>query len=171
MYALADLISIVFCFFVMTAWDEVSIISQLLRDNQYHRPTLANFVLGFVIFHLWINTAICWQYDWIYRIIPNAISRIISSVDSTVTTDQFATVCDFSFSLVWQLTLVENNPNHSSEKHACWISLMVLLSLRCWNQIWGKKYHPIVWELLWLVNDINTPYGKVIKNINDLTLC
>ena len=56
--ALADLISIVLCFFVMTAWDEDSIISQLLRDNQYHRPTLANFVLGFVIFHLWINTVI-----------------------------------------------------------------------------------------------------------------
>ena len=58
---------------------------------------------GFIIFqfHLQVNASIDRQFDQAYRVDPNPISGITSSVDCLENiTDQFAKVYDFCFSLM-----------------------------------------------------------------------
>ena len=82
-------------------------------------------------------------------VMPNSISGIVSSVDcSENTTDQFARVCNFSFStmLLMLQIWVQNNPDYSLEKYAHLVLFMVkaLLTTKCRGQIWGKKCCVIV---------------------------
>lgn len=74
------------------------------------------------------------------RVIPAPISGIMPSVDYLEnTTDQFAMVCNFCFSLDgdrFGLSLLRKSMRK------------MLPIMRCKGQIWGiKKCHPIVWKL------------------------
>ena len=82
------------------------------------------FCVLILIFHHWVNATIHWQYDSAYRIIPNPISGILSSVSCLEsTTGQFAKVCNFSSSLMQWLICVQNSHHHSLEKLACSLTM------------------------------------------------
>ena len=60
------------------------------------------FVFNFKIFHHHVNAAIHSQDSYVYRVILNLISGIVSSVNCTESIrDQFAMVCSFCLSLMW----------------------------------------------------------------------
>ena len=49
-----------------------------------------HFVFGFLLLHLCVNAAICWQHDLACRVIPNPTSRVASTVGCPESiTDQF----------------------------------------------------------------------------------
>ena len=80
------------------------------------------FCFQFHHLSLWVNAAIHWQYDLVYRVIPDLISGMVSSVACLVIADQFGKVCKtakITFSLMCQLLFgVQNHCNDPLQKHA-----------------------------------------------------
>ena len=82
-------------------------------------------VLNFcVIFHLWVNAAIHWQYDYVYWVNRNFISGIFLLIAWKISLCQF---WDFCFILMrWMIQLL-NNYYYSWEKNARFYFLFYLL--------------------------------------------
>ena len=109
------------------------------------------FCLQFHHLSLWVNAAIHWQYDLVYKVIPDPICGNVSSVACLVIADQFGKICKtakITFSPMCQLLSgVQNNRNYPLQQRAH----LMLLTVKALYPLQGtgvkserKKYCLIV---------------------------
>ena len=105
--------------------------SEIVREGKKEEVYLSGWLLKFqrqcafcvliLIFHHRVNATIHWQYDSAYRIIPNPISGIMSSVDCPENVWPVCQGSNFGFILMQQPIQAQNSYSSSSYKHVCQI--------------------------------------------------
>ena len=122
----------------------------------------------YVVFHLWVNAAIHWQYDCIGSFQTSFLGSFYWLPGKYLWS--LCQFWDFYFFLMWWMIQLLNNYYHSWEKHACFYFLFCVLFTDkvlhiIWHggQIWGKTYHLSV-QKLWKLRCILVRLLTFMKN-------